>query len=93
MLMGAAMPLASVLGLVAMSYLLGFNSPTPLPSTTLAWGSRGVYVVVVTLFAAPLLYLVAAGIAIKTYPRGARKRRRAILRAIRQAEDASGPQD
>lgn len=91
--MGVGMPLLGYLGLVSVDHLIDLKTPTPPPSTTLAWRLRAAYVFMAIMFASPLFYLVATGIAVKMYPRGARKRRRAVMQAIRQTEDAARSHD
>lgn len=85
-LMGIAMPFLSSLAFFCMKYLVDWDSPTPPSSKTLDWVFGAGNVLAAVAFTSPLFHLVALGIAIKTYPRGARKRRRAVMLAIRRTE-------
>jgi len=79
-----------VLGTLGISffpdYLLRIMMPSPSAGT--GWPVWALRILAAIPYSLVLMYLIAFGIAFRTYPRGVRKRRRAIKRAIRQARGA-----
>lgn len=86
MVVGVALPFLSGLGFMCLKYSVDWTSPSPPSSVTLDAGFRLIYALAAVMFVGPVLQLVALAVAVKSYPRGSWKRRRAIIDAIRQAE-------
>jgi hypothetical protein len=79
---GIALPVLVVFAVNLVRWLGYLDVPAPPSPAMLDWLVRAAHLVAITMFISPLLYVAAFAVAILTYPRGARKRRRAVLRAI-----------
>lgn len=91
---GVAVPLLGVLGFLASACLIDWDSSTPFASTTMDWVFEATIVFIVAVLPIAIIFnLTALVIVFKTYPRGAWKRRCAVLRAIRRAEDVRSSSD
>ena len=84
---GIALTILGALGFECLKHLVDWGSPSPPSSATLDWALCLAYVLLGTIYAGFLLAMTAVAITIKTYRRGARKHRRAVMNAIWEGED------
>ncbi len=86
---GYALPVVAILGFEFMKYFRYFgyfdSSSPPSPAALDSAIRLQLYVLLAIFLAGPLFLFGALVIAVKTYPRGSWKRRRAIIDAIKQA--------
>ena len=81
-----ALPVLSCLGFVCIAYLVDWESPNPPSWITPDWVFRVVCVLFAIFVVGFVLQVAALTIAFMTLPRGARRRRRAVMNALRDGE-------
>ena len=86
-IIGFALPILGGLGFASMYYLVIQGPPSGASFSTLDWALSLAYVLVGTIYVGFLLMFLAAAITIKAYQRGARRRRRAVVNALREGAD------
>ncbi len=83
---GSILPIAGFLSMMCLAYYIKINPLNMLSQATATGLTRLVYANFIVMCIGPLLTASAVIIAIMTFSRGCRKRRRAIIDAIKQPE-------